>query len=427
MTACLCLSLSAAQQRKDAAGPAPTGTGFLAGAVAAGDYLLRAQRSDGSFVYMRRPVTRDTPPRKYNWLRHCGTAYALWQLFEETGAERFRDAAGRATERIRSGPLQERTVEEKVFLVLVSDPAETGSKPEDGPAVKTGGCALAAIALVQAAKATRRETYLDAAERLADYLVFVTDGQGSVRAKYLLSDGAFSSWESDYYPGEAALALAMLERVRPDAGRRAALVRILLRLLGRWRSPGPSLEAGLPGYFDHWAVLALVESAEFLTEECLRQHAGEDSRIASLEALTGCAAVMADVELSRQVHDGSSDDGSFAPRQGLLCPTAIRLEGMLGLAELLQRRGSAAPRAAGGEAFASIRPALLAGLRFLGRCQYTAADQKRLAAAYDVTGGFRRSCGIRQHRDDEVRIDYCQHALSALLKAHRLWGGGPGL
>ena len=98
---------------------------------------------------------------------------------------------------------------------------------------------------------------------------------------------------------------------------------------------------------------------------------------------------------------------------------------MLGLAELLRGRGYAPRQATGDGALSGIRPALLAGLRFLGRCQYTAADQERLATAYDVTGGFRRSCGIRQQRDDEIRIDYCQHALSALLRAHRLWGREP--
>lgn len=422
LTALLVLFLSAGPKHAGTADSAPVQSDFLRRALAAGDYLLRAQRTDGSFVYMRRPVSGDTPPDKYNWLRHCGTAYALWQLFEETHAERFRDSAGRATQRLRNGPLQERTVEGRPFLVLVSDPAQTGSKPQDGPTVKTGGCALAAIVLLQAGKALQRDAYVDAAEKLGDYLLFVTDRRGAVRSKYLFATRAFSSWESEYYPGEAALALAMLEHVRPNPERRSALIRILLRLLGRWCNPEPSPEAALPGYFDHWAVLALVEGAGYLTDACLREHATDSSPVASLDALIGCAAVMADTELSRQVRDGSRDDGSFAPRQGLLCPTAIRLEGMLGLGELLQRRQNAMPGVgASRKSLAAVRPALLAGLEFLGRCQYTAADQERLATAYDITGGFRRSCGTRQHRDDEIRIDYCQHALSALLRADRLW------
>ena len=356
------LALPAAQPRETTQGAGVDEPSFLQRAIAAGDYLVRSQRSDGTFVYMRRPVSRDVPEGQYNWLRHCGTAYALWQLWEETGAHRFREAASKATERICTGPLQERSIGTRRFLVLVSDPVDTGSKPEQGPVVKTGGCALAAVALLCAHKALPQEAYLGRAERLADYLVSVTDEQGGVKSKYLLASASFSPWESDYYPGEAALALAMLGRSRPAQEREAALVRILLRLLGRWRERNPQRAPAPTDFFDHWAVLALVEAADQLTDACIREHAPADVRGACLDLLLGCAAVMADLEVSRQVRDGSQDDGSFTPRTGLLCPTAIRLEGMLGLAEFLRQRRRTPPQPAQRELLSSIRPPLLSGL-----------------------------------------------------------------
>ena len=57
LTALLVLFLSAGPKHAGTADSAPVQSDFLRRALAAGDYLLRAQRTDGSFVYMRRPVT----------------------------------------------------------------------------------------------------------------------------------------------------------------------------------------------------------------------------------------------------------------------------------------------------------------------------------------------------------------------------------
>ena len=71
---------------------------LLAAAEAAGDYLLRAQKPDGSFHYLYDAAKDRVDGEGYEITRHAGTAWSLAQLYGATGRRRFGDGARRALE-----------------------------------------------------------------------------------------------------------------------------------------------------------------------------------------------------------------------------------------------------------------------------------------------------------------------------------------
>ena len=60
---------------------------------AAGDYLRRAVKEDGSFEYRYLPKQDETVPDEYNTLRHCGTVYSMLDLYGTTKDDRLLEAS----------------------------------------------------------------------------------------------------------------------------------------------------------------------------------------------------------------------------------------------------------------------------------------------------------------------------------------------
>ena len=69
---------------------------LLAAARAGGDYLVRAEKPDGSFHYSYNPLRDHASERVYNIVRHAGTAVALLDLYRATREARYLEAARRA-------------------------------------------------------------------------------------------------------------------------------------------------------------------------------------------------------------------------------------------------------------------------------------------------------------------------------------------
>jgi len=333
---------------------------------------VRHQRLDGSFDYSYEPKT-DTVSSSYNLLRHAGTCYALVELYQATGSDEFRAAADRGLD----------------FLLT----AARGPKPEDAGAgfeaivspdgeAKLGGAALAVLAMVQYQKATGDERRLDRVRSLARFLLFQQDTNGHFRSKYYYGLPDPKPFESIYYPGEAILALLRLHGVDPrsawlDAARTGADWLIDVRDAGK-------STAALP--HDHWLLMGLDEL------HCVTG----DARYSSHAERIAAAIVAA------QRRDSRYPDwvGSFydPPRS---TPTATRAEGLVAACRLVRRNGA-------------DDTALLDALRLMAsfqlRCQLTRENVLYLPRPDRAVGGFRRSL-----TNWEVRVDYVQHNVSALL------------
>lgn len=358
--------------------------GDLANAIgAAGDYLLRELGADGRFTYVYR-AARDEAGGGYNILRHAGTAYALLELFEAERRGTLLDGARRALDYLAA---QTRACE--IEGAAVRCVVERGE-------VKLGGNALAILALAKHAEVTGDRGRLPLARELGRFLLAAQAPDGRFRFhKLRWPEGTIDrGMVSQYYPGEAVLALLRLhaldaDPVWLDAAERGARFLIEVRdgHLAQWQLP-----------HDHWLLYALTE---------LERRRPDPRR-------AGHALEVAGAIVSRQHRATWPPDhqGGFErpPRSN---PTATRAEGLCAAWSLARESGRA-------EAAVTILEALRAAAAFQLRTRIGPEVALYLPAPERALGGFRSDL-----TDFDVRIDTVQHNLSSLLCLSRALAAGP--
>jgi hypothetical protein len=358
-----------------------------AAAEVAGDYLLRQAETDGRFRYRYQPFADETPtPGDYSLARHAGTAYGLSQIFAATGAQRFADGALAGLSWLalqlhsQCGPMPGRRC-------LV----------EDGRAA-FGASALAAVAMFEYQRRTGDRRFEELALGLAAFLADRQRQDGEF-------DHGFDPAAGVVVPGpprlfateQAALALVLAHRVggRPEAlpAAERALDFLTRRKYDFW------LGRFIYGA-DHWTCIAAEEAWPVLKH---RHY---------LDFCTGYAAFMRRLQY-RPAPDGPVRD--FAGHYGFgyqLVPqapaTAGFTEALLSTVSLARHHGTD-PTALEDDARRAIGALVREQLR--PDNSYLAPHPER------AVGGFRRSLV-----EPEIRIDFVQHAASALARA-----GGLGL
>jgi hypothetical protein len=342
---------------------------LLSAAKLAGQHLLTQLGPEGRFTYIYRP-DRDQIPQEYNLLRHAGACYALAQLAQETQQREYRDGARRALKYLL---LQVRPDAQREGLYLV-----------EGKHVKLGGNALAIVALLEFSQVSGEAFATKEVKGLAQGLLQeqLPDGSFPVHKREFATREA-SDFVSGYYPGEAIVALMALHRHDPSgpwlkAAQKAARYLIVVRDKGLASSQLPH---------DHWLMLGLSSVQQAAPDPIYPRH---------LTALSKAIC-------SAQIRQSSSSDwlGGFyqPPRSG---PTSIRMEGLC-----------AGHRWVSQAVTDEVEQTLMGASLYLLQsqlqpefCAYFRHPQKCL-------GGIPRSLS-----NSELRIDYDQHFISALL-AHR--------
>lgn len=363
-------------------------------ALAAG-YVIRSCGDDGKFVYRINLDPKFPPKPKYNLLRHAGAIYALAQYerrFPRPDArEALARAAGFLTEAIAPIPRRED------MLAVWSRPEVTGSAK--GVQIKLGGTGLGLVALLSVEAVAPGTTPMDVLQRMGRFILFMQRQDGSFHSKYDPRTGGMDEWVSLYYPGEAVLGLLMLyERDRSPQWLQAACRG--LGHLARGRAGRTRVEP------DQWALLA--------TAKLLGVHDARCKRIISRQALVHHAVQICESMLAKAGrYPRDAEQYGCMSADGRTCPTATNLEGLLAAMEFLP--------AAERPLAERIVPAVGAGMSFLLRCQVQAGR---------YAGGIPRAIHplSREHpkfkesfnkRATEVRIDYVQHALSAMIAFDR--------
>ena len=367
-------------------------------------YLHANIKNTGQFVYRRNLVSGQVDATRYNILRHAGTIYALADYYQDhpiSSSERKNlEFASDFLISCCLAPLPD----QPDIRSLWSYPDLTGG--DHNPKVKLGAAGLALSALTLSRK-VGSELDVEAVLRdLGRFLDYMQEPTGRFVSRYNPSRGGKDdTWTSLYYPGEAALGLYYLYehtgnlnwlRMSVDA----------LRYLSRSRE---SLD-NLPP--DHWALIAtakLLHLDDSIMAAVLPdglEWQSKDGSNSVYKSLLDHAYKIVESILSDQQQrpENLCLGGGFDPT-GRVAPTATRLEGLLAALKFVEH----------GELRTQIVAAAETGIDFLLRAQIQSGSQR---------GAFTRInplCNSSHRRAAEIRIDYVQHALSAMLMYQRFW------
>lgn len=337
-------------------------------ARAGGDYLVRMQRRDGSFHYYYDAGLDHFESRRYNIVRHAGTAFSLLELHRATLDARYLESAKRAVRFLKTRFRRARTRD----AVYVLD--------YDGKA-KLGANGLALVALAKLIKLDPESADRKNAARLAGLILALQRKNGSFETRYRLTSREAAGPESLYYPGEAILGLVSLFTLNGDK-----------RLLDAAR-----------------------RGADFLIEKQKKMHTlpADAWLMQALEALytIGREKKYADhvIALAEALIDGQYTDedppgyaGGFGPGPPRATPAASRAEGLAAAYRIARSTGDV--RAA------RIAASLKACAQFQLAQQFTGENSASLPNAPRAAGGFRESL-----TSFGIRIDFVQHNISSLL------------
>jgi hypothetical protein len=341
----------------------------LESARAGGEYLRRSVGPDGRFAYLYRPKSNRTTSA-YNLVRHAGTAYSMFDLYGTTRDPQLLEAAVRANNYLlrRVRPYKGRK--------------DVACVPERGR-IKLGGVALALLALTKQIEVTGDRTHLPLARRLGRYIQSSQRSSGEFISSRYYPGGQTRPRASEYYPGEAVLALLRLYALDKqttwlNTAERGA------RYLIEVRDRANLIE-------DHWLLYALNELYRFRPRPMYLRHA---MRIA--QAIRG----------SQNRGTAQPDHlGSYHGRRST--PTATRTEGLMAAYRLALDHGSK-------NQARSIRDTIYLNVAFQLRTQFRPESVLYLRDLKRSLGGFHESL-----TSFDIRIDYVQHNISGLLEVYR--------
>lgn len=367
-------------------------TGRVETAVArATVFLVKASKPNGMFEYRINMNPAVVVQPKYNILRHSGAVYAMAMQYALKPDPKLRAAIERSAKYLRDETLAPIDEQSETFGIW-SDPEVNGS---DSPRqVKLGGSGLGLVALMSMEQIEPGFTPIEKLRGLGNSLVFMQKKDGSFYSKYVPSEGGLQeNWESLYYPGEAVLGLVMLHEIDPSPKWLNSACHAL-EYLAQTRKGKTEIPA------DHWALLATAR---------LLKTARDKPLPVSEELLIGHAVQICESILTNQVLDKNKPHlyGGFT-LDGRTTPTATRLEGLLAALTFMPEDHEIRPR---------LEKAVDSGIAFLLQSQIESDPYKgAFPRAVARLNGYGRETESFNARATEIRIDYVQHALSAMIQ-----------
>jgi hypothetical protein len=358
-------------------------------------YLLRACDDKGKFAYSINLDPDVKPGAKYNILRHAGTIYALAMYEEMFPSHKTREILNRAAGfLIKEGiaPLGE-----GMDMLAVWSYPEL-SRDNSPVQAKLGGTGLGLVALLSVDRIMPGTVSMDLVREMGNFVLFMQKGDGSFYAKYIPSAGGRNDeWTSLYYPGEAALGLMMLYEKEYSVKWLNAAVKAI-SYLSTLRAGRTSVEP------DHWALLATARLLPHYDLSC-RPVSRTDIIRHALQVAGSMYAGTADLPADSPAYGCLTGDGRTTP-------TSTRLEGLQAALTFLEHERSVSSDA--------MKERIAKGIRFLVNSQVksgrNAGAIPRNVRLLPQDQGRREPVG---RRTTEVRIDYVQHALSAMIQYMR--------
>ncbi|MEZ4499601.1 MAG: hypothetical protein R2839_05895 [Thermomicrobiales bacterium] len=349
-------------------------------------WLSRAVGPDGWMTYYYQPSRDRVLMDDYSEVRHAGTTYAMFQAYEVLQDPELLEAAERAVTWIEAASLL---------------------TPYGGKAFclknrcLLGGQALALVALLERRRVLQDTSFDDLIADLAVFLdvLELRDSPGQHYEIYrALRDRFTVSEDSKYSPGEVMLAQVRLAQHFPDGPFVDAACRVADFLI--YRRDGDLPAAGVAARTDHWMAMALSE----------------------LYPLTGhphhalAAQMIGDLIREGQYQPQETSWRLIgAARRGTSAnytATATRGEALMAIWHLANFLGDQ-------DAIARFSQSALRNAQFLMRVQYTPELAERFRNPARVVGGWAQDESVA-----DIRMDYVQHNVSALIGAWHLLAEG---
>ena len=348
---------------------------LLASASAAGDYLLGAIQPDGSFIYRYNPAT-DKVDEDYNILRHAGTVYAMLQLYAMQNKPAMLAGIESATAFLLKHVKNCPPPADRQTLCLVHDNK-----------IKLGANALAILVLTRYAELVDKTANSDILNKLGQWILTTQDSDGgfSIHKQYDKS-GVISTFVSEYYPGEATLALLSL--YQHDGNRKwlnaatSAIDNIIEQQKKVERPP-----------HDHWLLHSLAQLYKTSPDKKYLDH----SRYIAEEIMR-----------TQVINPKEADLKGCYNNRPESAPTATRSEALLAADELADYIGD-------GQYRKQLRNSIEAALRFQQQLQYDEASSMYFNKPGQVIHAFKKSL-----TSPEVRIDYAQHNISSFIQYYKM-------
>jgi len=358
-------------------------------------YLVKITKENGMFEYRINMDPMVKVKDKYNILRHAGTIYAMSMYHERHPDENMRSAIERSGRYLRDESILPMSGKDNMLAVWSKPEVNGSGKPLQ---IKLGGTGLGLVALLSIEKISPGFTPLHDLKALGQSIVYMQKEDGSFYSRYIPSMGGLQDkWTSLYYPGEATLGLLMLYEKNPSNIWLKSAYQAL-EYLARSRENSTDIPA------DHWALLA--------TEKILSLENSNELPISRV-LLINHAIQICKTMLRAQIDNPERPkyDGGFS-EYGRTTPTATRLEGMLAALSFLPQNHEIRKR---------INSSITRGISFLLRAQISEGE---FTGAIPLAVGRKRGNSYYaekfNRRVTEVRIDYVQHAMSAMIQYRHL-------
>lgn len=334
-------------------------------------YLVQAIDIDGKFRYSYNPL-KNKSSKKYNILRHSGSIYAMLDSYRY----------------LKNDLLKEKINQSMLYLLnqietVMIDNQSVLAVVEDNE-IKIGGNALAVLAIAEYITVMDDNRWLPIAQKLAHFIHLSQLPNGDFIHKWRFPELSKTNFISEYYPGEAVYALIKLYHIDHnkdwlDVSRKA------IDYLIHVRDVGKTIDELI---HDHWLLYGINE---------LSQYYDSDSYVNHVIKIVN--SIINNQNLDMAV---STWNGSFynPPRT---TPTSTRMEGLNAAYQYLIKHAQF-------EICQKINRTCRWGIQFLLNQQFREEDVFYYKKPSKVLGGFPRDI-INQ----EIRNDYVQHAVSALI------------
>lgn len=355
---------------------APTAADARAGALAGGNYVLRALKRDGRFQYKLYPETGKTSMDPYGVPRHAGTTWFLLELGEATGKTHFLQGAQRALDWLEQ---------------RLSDCGDGLRCVVEGGSATLGSQALPLIAFSTHARITGSDRYATTIDQLAEVVMRLQQDNGDFDFVLDLATGRpVPGPRMLYAAGQAALALAISGQVTNDS-RHLQGARKALDFMA-----GPYWDFFVSDLFfiaEHWTCLAADEVHRLYGDPAharlCRQIAGFDQHLQHVEGETTFPDYVGGVGFS-----------PFFPPY--TTSTAARTESLIAAYRISERQGHPDPK---------LRRGIAASIAFLLHNQYGPRDTYPFPSSWAALGGVPWN-----YLDPVIRIDTVQHSGAVMLR-----------